>query len=74
MSRKIGAFYFKNHEDYDRARDVIIREMILDFRNPNAIYCPTSGLFAKFEIHIYEECSNPTLVAQICRLNNGIAF
>ena len=74
MARKLGSFYFKNHEGYDRARDVLLREMYHDFHNANAIYFLTSGLFAKWEIHIYEECSNPALVAQICRMNNGISF
>ena len=70
MVRKIGSYKFSNEIDYNAAKDEIYYRMCSDYNNFNKIYFH-ENYDSDYLIDVYNECTDPCLVEQICLVCRG---
>lgn len=70
MATRIGGYLFKREGDFEAAKGAIYNQIYEDYYDSNRI--SFYGSYGDgYLIEIYNECSNPKLVGQICSSYGG---
>lgn len=70
MAMCLSRFVFPNRGEFEKAKLALCNQMVKDAHDPNCIRFESTGISQV--ICVMERCSDPRMVASICRGYHGI--